>query len=177
MLVLVRHGETDWNAAGRMQGRTDIALNQNGRRQAHDAGTALSAGRWDLLFSSPLSRAVETAEIIGARLGLEPGGRLPELVERGYGDAEGRSLAELSGPRLEALLRTAEPEESVVARAVPALRTLAAEHPEKRIVVVAHGTLIRLAMSELLGRPFPRVLNGQAVTVAPELLRSRAAAH
>ena len=67
-LYLVRHGETDWNRQRRIQGLTDIPLNETGRRQARDTGMLLRRRRWDGVFSSPLSRAVETASIIAVRL-------------------------------------------------------------------------------------------------------------
>ena len=66
-LVVVRHGQTDWNKAGRMQGSSDIPLNDRGREQAHEAGRALAEQNefWNYLGASPLSRAQETARIIG----------------------------------------------------------------------------------------------------------------
>ncbi|MCG2620789.1 histidine phosphatase family protein [Arthrobacter sp. I2-34] len=175
-LVLIRHGETDWNAAGRLQGRTDIPLNDVGRGQARDAGAALAGGGWDLLVSSPLQRAVETARIIGAAAGLELALTLPGLLERDYGRCEGEYLNGLSEPEMTPIFGAAEAEAEVAARGVAALRELAGRHPGRRIVAVAHGTLIRLTMSALLGRPHPRVPNAQAVPVDLELLRRYPAA-
>lgn len=88
-LVLLRHGATDWNAAGRLQGRADIALSDAGR--AAFAGCALPAAYRDRTwYASPLRRAQETA----ALLGLEP--RIePALIEMDWGGYEGRTLAEL----------------------------------------------------------------------------------
>lgn len=170
-LVLIRHGETDWNAAGRLQGRTDVPLNDVGRAQARNAGTALAGGGWDLLVSSPLRRAVETATLIGAASGLELALTLPGLLERDYGRSEGEYLNGLSEPEMTRIFGAAEAEEDVAERGVAALRRLVRQHPGRRIVAVAHGTLIRLTMSALLGRPHPRVPNAQAVPVDLQLLR------
>ena len=70
LLYLVRHGQTDWNLQRRIQGSTDIALNDTGRAQAARAGQLLARRHWDVLASSPLSRAYETAEIIGGYIAL-----------------------------------------------------------------------------------------------------------
>src|SRR5436190_1312043 len=69
-LLLVRHGETDWNAAGRLQGHTDRPLNEYGRRQAKELADRLAGEGADAIYASDLSRAKETAEIVGERLGL-----------------------------------------------------------------------------------------------------------
>jgi probable phosphoglycerate mutase len=171
-LVLVRHGETDWNAAGRLQGRTDIELNDVGRAQAREAGAALAGGGWDLLVSSPLQRAVETARIIGATAGLELELTLPGLLERDYGHSEGEYLNGLSEPEMTRIFGAAEAEDTVAERGIAALRGLVREHPGRRIIAVAHGTLIRLTMSALQGRAHPRVPNAQAVPVELDLLHA-----
>ncbi|MGK0532507.1 histidine phosphatase family protein [Bacillus sp. 'calajunan'] len=64
VLCLVRHGETEWNATGKLQGRENIDLNKNGKQQAGKCGLYLRENRWDVIISSPLSRAKQTAEII-----------------------------------------------------------------------------------------------------------------
>ena len=63
-ICLVRHGQTDWNALGKLQGQTDIPLNELGKIQARQCGEFLSEEDWDVIISSPLKRARETAEII-----------------------------------------------------------------------------------------------------------------
>ncbi|CEA09689.1 Putative phosphoserine phosphatase 2 [Arthrobacter saudimassiliensis] len=164
-LVLVRHGETDWNQERRLQGRTDNPLNDVGRAQARAAGRLLAADSWDMVVSSPLQRAVQTAQIIADTAGLRTGGTVPGLVERDYGTAEGLHLNGLTEPQLTAALGIGEPEDAVAQRGLAALRTVAGQYPGQRIIAVAHGTLIRLTLSELTGRPYPRVLNGEAVEV------------
>ena len=169
-LVLVRHGQTEWNAADRLQGRTDIPLNDAGREQAREAGRRLAAEPWDVLVSSPLGRAVETARLIGEEIGLAPAAVVKDLVERDYGHAEGHPMGGLTEPEVTAMVGAGESAESVAERGLSALRALVQEYPGKRIVAVAHGTLIRLTLSALNGTPHPRVPNCEAVPVDLELL-------
>jgi len=172
--ALVRHGQTDWNAAGRIQGATDVPLNDVGRGQATEAVAPLSAYDWDFVVASPLSRAAETADIIATDLGLEVTRHLPGLVERNYGPAEGLS----AGPELDALrvegnygsFRGAEAAQSVSDRGLGALRLLADDYPGARIVVVCHGTLIRLSLMAALEQEIPPILNAaiSVVRFSPE---------
>jgi broad specificity phosphatase PhoE len=93
-VLLVRHGETDDNAADRFQGRIDTPLNERGREQSRALAETLAGEGLRALYSSPLSRARETAEIIGARLGLEP--VLDDrLMEADAGDWSGRLYSEI----------------------------------------------------------------------------------
>jgi len=88
MLYIIRHGTTDWNVQRRLQGRTDIPLNDEGRRMAEDARTACRDVHFDICFCSPLSRARETAEILlrGRDIPIIPDDRLAEM---GFGIYEG----------------------------------------------------------------------------------------
>src|SRR3954451_10202115 len=87
-LLFVRHGETDWNAEGRLQGHTDRALNEYGRRQAHELADRLVGDGVAAIYASDLARAKEAAEIIAARLDL-PVVVDPDLRERNWGNWEG----------------------------------------------------------------------------------------
>lgn len=171
-LVLVRHGETAWNAEGRLQGQTDIPLNDVGREQARTAGTELAAQSWDIVVASTLGRAIETAELIGNELGLELSERMSQLRERHYGKAEGFLVRYLPRDEIDELLGTAEPEDQVTRRGLEALHSLIERHEGKRIVAVAHGTLIRLTLDALSdGPPMKIMRNGQTVQVDVEALR------
>ena len=92
-LLLIRHGETDWNASGRLQGHTDRPLNDYGRRQARELADRLSDDAIAAIYASDLSRAKETAEIVGARLGL-PVVVDADLRERNWGSWEGLTPSE-----------------------------------------------------------------------------------
>ncbi len=158
--ALVRHGQTDWNAQRRLQGATDIPLNDVGRGQARDAVTVLSGYEWDAVVSSPLTRAAETAEIIGHGLGLGVARHMPELTERSFGPAEGMQ----AGPELEAMripggFRGAESEDQAAARGLAALEALAEEYRGRRVLVVAHGTLLRVSLSAAVGRALHSIDN------------------
>ncbi|BCW50579.1 histidine phosphatase family protein [Arthrobacter sp. StoSoilB13] len=158
--ALVRHGQTDWNAERRLQGATDIPLNDVGREQAREAVATLSNYQWDAIVSSPLSRAAETADLIAEGLGLTVARRVPELIERSFGPAEGLQ----AGPELEALripggFRGGESDDDAASRGIDALEQLAQEFSGQRVLVVTHGTLIRLTLSRAIGRTLESVHN------------------
>lgn len=147
-LFLVRHGETDWNRARRIQGRTDIPLNDTGRAQARAAGRLLARRRWDAVLSSPLGRARETAQLIAAELGLPEPVVVEGVTERDYGAAEGLDFTEVDARFGEgAAVPGRESRDAVAARVVPALLEVAAAHPGQSLVVVSHGGAIRAALS------------------------------
>ncbi|MEO6533322.1 MAG: histidine phosphatase family protein [Pseudolysinimonas sp.] len=149
-LYLVRHGETDWNRQRRIQGLTDIPLNETGRAQAQATGMLLARRHWDAIFSSPLGRAVETASIIAAEVGLAEPTLIDALVERNYGDAEGLDWLEIERnyPR-GTVVPGRESREQVGERVVPALMQLAAEHAGEALLIVSHGGAIRAVLNQV----------------------------
>lgn len=179
-LILVRHGETDWNAARRIQGSTDIRLNANGRAQARDAAAALRVLVGEsaaMLVASDLSRAAETARIIGEELGLGEPVSYAGLRERHYGTAEGLTDTEYiarfgSWDRDE--IAGAEPRPQLRRRALAAVRTVVADARRRHapadvpVIAVSHGALIgeliRHASGDSLPLPGTRIANGSAHT-------------
>ena len=160
-IALVRHGETDWNLARRIQGRTDIALNDTGRAQAAETGQLLAShGSWAGLVSSPLRRAVETAEIIGSTIDRTAPTIDEGIWERNFGHAEGMHFADADArwPGLRGIPES-EPLEDMSERGAAALLRLLETAPGS--VVVSHGALIRWSLSRIAGSPLPRVLNGE----------------
>jgi uncharacterized phosphatase len=161
-LYLVRHGETEWNRLRRIQGLTDIPLNDTGREQARRTGMLLTRRPIDRVYASPLSRASETAQIIAAELGLPEPELRAEFVERNYGAAEGMGFHEIDvtyPPGTDVPGR--EEREDVAARVIPALQAIAAEHPGESIVVVSHGGAIRAALMAAEPRVgFATITNG-----------------
>lgn len=142
-LVLVRHGQTDWNLNRRIQGSTDIPLNATGRVDALTAAESLHGQDWDVIISSPLSRAWDTARIIAGKLGLDAPLALDTMVERAYGDAEGLTGEEVLERYPErADIPGQETREQVTARVAPALIELAESYPGKAVIVVTHGGVI-----------------------------------
>nr|WP_281372866.1 histidine phosphatase family protein [Kineococcus aurantiacus] len=162
---MVRHGETDWNRDGRLQGRTDIPLNDTGRAQAQALAEQLAGQGWAAITSSPLSRARETARIIAAELGLELLPAHDDLVERRFGEAEGGTAAELRVRFPGGERPGQEPWEELVARGSAALRRLRTAHGDAPLVVVAHGTFLRATVEGLAGVELPRMANATSVVV------------
>lgn len=160
---LVRHGETDWNLVGRIQGATDIPLNDTGRAQAEATGVKMQGRKWDVIVSSPLSRALETASIIARQIGMPEPTPVADIVERNYGEAEG-----MTGPELEAFYPNDTPvpgresRPDVQARVLAAIHRLAKEYPGKNVIVVAHGGVIRSVLQSTTGSAFfgERIANG-----------------
>lgn len=182
-IALVRHGETDWNRERRIQGSTDIPMNDRGRAQSRATAERLAVSDWDAVVTSPLSRSAETATIIADRLGLADPAHEPALAERRHGTLEGLTTEERR--RLEAgavPIEGLESRVSVVSRAVPALLGFAARHPGGAVVAVTHGGVIQSVLLHLWERaslPSGSVANGSVhelrVTGARlELVRSDA---
>jgi glucosyl-3-phosphoglycerate phosphatase len=162
-LLLVRHGETDWNRDGRWQGHSDTQLNDVGRDQAVRVAGELDGV--DVVYASDLARARETAEIVAARLGLPV--RLDErLRERSFGGWEGKTAPEIEaefrdahaswiageGPGAE----DAEAFADFAARVQAFLADILARHPDGTVLVVAHGGSIRVIHALASGLDYVR---------------------
>ncbi|WP_082495807.1 histidine phosphatase family protein [Agreia sp. Leaf335] len=164
-LVLVRHGETEWNLARRIQGRTDIPMNDTGRAQAAAAAERLADEQWHAIVTSPLGRAFETASIIAERLGLGEPEVDDRLVERAYGEAEGLDAATLASrfPGM-AGVRGIERRSDVTRRVLPAIESIALQRPGQRILIVTHGgvigSLVRYVTEKALPPAEVRIPNG-----------------
>lgn len=183
-LFLVRHGETEWHAENRYAGAdSDIDLTRLGREQAQALARWAEHARLDRLVVSPVRRAQETAAPVATATGLTATVE-EDLREVDFGVAEGRSKAELEASDPDALARFrddpaahpfpgAEPPADAARRGADCLRRLAAAHPGGRVLVVAHNTLLRLALCEVLEVPvgeyrrvFPRLDNAALCELA-----------
>lgn len=160
IVAFIRHGQTDWNREGLLQGSSDIPLNDTGREQARDALMTVRSMPWDVVASSPLRRARETAQIIADGLGIPLGPAYSELVERDYGDLEGTSAAAAIERWPTRDYPGAESLDAVATRGAAALARLAADYPDAAALVVCHGTIIRYTLARLAGRPVPGIDNG-----------------
>jgi len=150
-LCLIRHGETDWNQDRRVQGYRDIPLNARGRAQARIVGEYLSSETWDVLYSSPLSRAFDTASAIAERIGIREVKRDPRLQERNFGEAEGMHVQEYRDKYSGKSVPGAESWEDVQVRAVAVIDHIALLHPDSRVLAVAHGGFISALLTVLNG--------------------------
>jgi probable phosphoglycerate mutase len=164
-ILLIRHGETAWNAEKRLQGHLDIALNAEGERQAALLGAALAAEPIDHIISSDLQRARQTAEALarvrGAQVGIDPA-----LRERCYGGFEGLLYSEIAArfPREFAAWQARDVDAELppgtnrgesfrefYERSTGAIARHAAAHPGKTIALVAHGGVLECAYRAALG--------------------------
>jgi broad specificity phosphatase PhoE len=163
-LLLVRHGETDWNRDGRWQGHSDTQLNDAGREQAQRVAGEL--GDVDVIYSSDLARARETADIIAAQLGGLKVNVDQRLRERSFGAWEGRTAPEIEADFAEQLARwragkgvgadDAEPFDAFGDRVRDFLEDLLAKHPGATVLVVAHGGSIRVIHALASGLDYVR---------------------
>jgi probable phosphoglycerate mutase len=193
-VLLVRHGQSEWNAEGRWQGQADPPLTDLGRQQAHHG--ARSLGVVDALVASDLQRATETAMIISGSLGVGPLVLEPGLRERDAGEWSGLTRAEIerdwpgyldpirsgmsptgSGPAADASAQPRaerrrppswEPDDVLLARALAALGRIYDLAPTGEVVAVTHGGLVYTLEGEL-GSPFERLPNlaGRWIEVGP----------
>ena len=160
-LLVVRHGESEWNAVGRWQGRADPPLTMEGRRQA--AAAARSLGSFDAVVSSPLQRAAETATIIAEHLGIGPVLTEPDLMERDAGEWQGltRGQIEMDWPGyLEHGKRPPgyEPDAAMLDRVLGALGRVAERAGDGDALVVAHGGVV-YTLEEACGEGWRRIPN------------------
>jgi probable phosphoglycerate mutase len=150
-LLIVRHGETDWNRDRRFQGHADPPLNDAGREQARALAEELAGERIDFVYTSDLVRAHETAEIVAARLGADVVAR-SELREIDVGDWEGLTWPEIEERHPEGARswhehghgwKSGETYDQLGERIIAALRRIAADHPAQNVLVVGHGGTVR----------------------------------
>jgi broad specificity phosphatase PhoE len=147
---VVRHGETDWNTEGVLQGWMDVPLNERGRRQARDMADKFADAGCSRVYSSPLGRALETAGIIAAQLGLPPPTCDDGLKERNFGVIQGIPKAELAeqDPMIcrqiltrnpAAVFEQGESMDDFATRIVEAVMRIAEHSPGERVLVITHG--------------------------------------
>lgn len=180
ILTLVRHGETDANLEGVWQGSTDGALTERGRRQASRVAHYLGERHAEAaaLYTSPLRRAHDTALAIAGSLGLSPRVE-PALAEYHLGSWEGKSYRELhESHRLWDEIRRdpdfaphgGESPRQVTERVSAALRRIVAGHPGERVIVVAHGGALAMALAAILDGDYTRWRGAMANCAVSELV-------
>lgn len=152
IIGLIRHGITDWNNEYRAQGLADIPLNAVGQRQAELLAQRLKNEDWDYIYSSDLSRALETAEIIGRIKNIDV--RIDErLREMNCGLIEGTTEQDRVnkwGYGWSKLDLGMESNDDIISRGVECFMDLSERHPDKKVLVVSHGALIGLSLKKLI---------------------------
>ena len=147
VLCLIRHGETDWNRAGRFQGVQDIPLNAVGADQATRCGLWLAREPWDAVLCSPLIRAKKSAEIIAEHVRVESVCVVANLRERDYGDATGLTGEQVASRYPDGHVPNMEERTSVTHRAMRALQWAIDRHAGKKVVLVSHGAFINSVLA------------------------------
>jgi 2,3-bisphosphoglycerate-dependent phosphoglycerate mutase len=168
-LLLVRHGETDWNLERRVQGHTDRPLNATGLEQARALAEQLTGEPLDAVYASDLVRARHTAAIVAREHGLgvtlEAG-----LREKHFGSWEGLTDVEIEEKFPDAVhgrWGDGETTEAVAARAIAAIERIRAFHPDGTVLLVSHGGPMR-AILEHLAVPHGPIANGALIRVVVE---------
>ncbi len=158
-ILLARHGETDWNSERRWQGHADQPLNDAGREQARELAATLTGRGIDVVYSSDLVRAHETALIVAEQLGL-PVEADAGLREVDVGDWAGRLVSEIEAADPEAFQlwrqgrkgwNGGESYEEMGERVVDSVLRLAARHPGQTVLIVTHGGSIRACRATAAG--------------------------
>lgn len=155
---LIRHGITEWNDLGKAQGTTDIPLNELGRKQAYHVGDRLlEEGKWDVIISSDLSRAIETAQIIGSKINLSVSHYDKRIREIDCGKIEGTTeeiRQEKWGSNWREIDLGIESFEEVGKRGIEFIEEIVHTYNGERILIVSHGALIGLTLQQLLPTMF-----------------------
>jgi probable phosphoglycerate mutase len=168
-VCVARHGETDWNLAGILQGWMDVYLNDLGQEQARELASAMVSHCFSRVYSSPLSRALETAVIISRVLKLGPPTCLEGLKERHFGIIQGvpkDELAELNPVFLQQILKRnpacvfeeGESMDDFAARVIDAVMSIGAMHPGERVLVITHGWVMDVITRYINGLPRSAIL-------------------
>jgi probable phosphoglycerate mutase len=154
-LLLARHGETDWNRELRIQGSSDIELNELGREQAQALADELADVDLDAIYASDLSRARATAEVVAATKEL-PVRLDPRLRERAFGSWEGLTREDIEERFLPDDRPDGESDEDVRTRVLAAIDEIAAAHPGQQVLVVSHGGALNALWHHALGERIER---------------------
>ena len=169
-VCVARHGETDWNIAGILQGWTDVPINDRGRRQAYELVASFSHAKFSKVYSSPLIRSLETAEIIARSLRLDPPECHDGLRERNFGVIQGvpkSELADLNPVLLQQILKRnpaidfeqGESMDEFADRVLDAVVTIARPNAGKRILAITHGWVMDVITRHIANRPRSAMLN------------------
>ncbi|MGL6229588.1 MAG: histidine phosphatase family protein [Culicoidibacterales bacterium] len=149
-IILIRHGETDWNRLGLIQGQTDNPLNELGFTQAKLAAPLFATTRIDAIISSPMLRARQTAQTLATQLGYDPDDILLDsrIIERDFGVANGQHVRDIYEQVFTGEVDQLESEQAIMQRVMEALTEFGHAYPESEqvILVIAHSHVIKAAL-------------------------------
>lgn len=184
-IFIARHGQNEDNVNGILNGHRDLPLTDLGRQQAYELGRGIiDAGlNFDTVYSSPLSRALETAEIVSESLGLPEPTILPELIERDFGIMSGKKASDIEKFCAPDIIKTdtityflnpegAETFEDLVERGHQILDIVRAKHLGGKVLLVCHGDLGKMVYAAATNKPWRDVLidfhfgNGDLIDIA-----------
>jgi uncharacterized phosphatase len=148
-ICIIRHGETDWNKKGRLQGRENIPLNEEGLRQIEGTINYLNKNIWDKIITSPLLRAKQSAEIIAKNIGIKDIYEEENLIERDYGEASGMTAEERKKAFPDGKYNGIEDFEKLQQRVVGAIMKYKDKYYGKNIIIISHGAAINSLLSYL----------------------------
>lgn len=148
IIYLVRHGQTDWNVKGIIQGQTDVPLNKLGEEQAIQCGSYFKKDDFNIIISSPLRRAKKTAQLINDSLHL-PLIFNQDLKERYFGIAEGKTKKKLNIQFPEQIYPKQETRLALNKRVMTTLNNIIRTYPNKKVLIVAHGAVINSILSSV----------------------------
>lgn len=180
-IIIIRHGETEWNKTGRFQGHSDVPLSAEGRAQAAMLGENLAVDHVDMIYASDLTRAMETAAPLAQRFGLEVISD-PQLRELNFGAWEGRNFNDVNAENPNAMKNFyTDPEQADIPESEPfpefqrriagRVREIVAQERGKRIVIVSHGASIRILLADLLSMPIRSIWHLSQLNTAVNKIR------
>jgi len=170
IIGLIRHGLTDWNAVGKIQGQSDIPLNDVGRQQANLLADRLAGENytWDYCITSSLSRAEETGAIIASKLNIPLLAPDPRIRERAYGQVEGLTAEEREhkwGKDWNQLDLGQESDELLQSRALEFLKDLSIKYPASNILIVSHGGFLAQLYNALYKDKYSERIGNLSLTI------------
>ena len=180
-IIIIRHGETEWNKTGRFQGHSDVPLSAEGHAQAAALGRNLALDHVDAIYASDLTRAMETAAPLAKRFGLEVISD-PLLRELNFGAWEGRNFNDVNAENPNSMKNFyTDPEQADIPESEPfpefqrrvagRVREIVAQERGKRIVIVSHGASIRILLADILAMPIRSIWHISQLNTAVNKIR------
>lgn len=171
-ICVTRHGETDWNTSGILQGWLDVPMNERGRKQSLELADAFAASGFTCVYASPLQRALECAQIIATRLALPPPVVHSGIRERNFGVIQGIPKAELAelnpvlfGQILKrnpaASFEQGESMDDVATRVLAAMTDIAEQRAGERVLVITHGWAMDVVVRHVHNLPRSAILHAK----------------